>query len=221
MCPTAFVESLATVRLNNVFNPYAEHCAVFDQHDAPRRRAENLLRIVEAAVEQGVDAVWIGRDLGHRGGRRTGLAFTDDAHVAAHGGRWGVAVARSTRGPIVREQSAGIVWRSLVRVRESVFLWNVFPLHPHLPENAFNNRPHNSVERRVGEAYLAGLIELLGPRRLIAIGADAEVAVRRVAKKEQVARVRHPSYGGQLLFGEQICGLVGSDLEASRGRREG
>ena len=214
MSPTMFVESLSSAKLDSVFNPYSERCAVFDQDGAPKRRMESLIQMVEAAVDQGVDAVWIGRDLGYRGGRRTGLAFTDDAHVGVHGRRWGVATARSTRGPIVRERSAGVVWRSLARVRESVFLWNVFPLHPHLPDEAFSNRRHNAVERSVGEAYLAALIGLLGPRRLIAIGGDADVAARRVAKKEQVVRVRHPSYGGQALFEEQICNLAGSNLRS-------
>ena len=216
--PRTFVESLSSVKLDNVFNPYWEHCAVFDQDGAPRRRVESLMRIVEAAVDQGVDALWIGRDLGHKGGRRTGLAFTDDAHVAVHGQRWGVAVERFTRGAIVRERSAQFVWRSLARVRQSVFLWNVFPFHPHQPEEAFSNRRHNARERRVGEAYLAALVGLLGPRLLIAIGEDAEVAARRVAKTEQVVRVRHPSYGGQALFEEQICKLTGSEPEEVRVR---
>lgn len=213
MCPTTFVESLSSVKLDHVFNPYCEHCAAFDQVDAPQRRLENLLRIMEAAVDREVDAVWIGRDLGHRGGRRTGLAFTDDAHVAAHGRRWGVTVKRSTKGPIIRERSAEFVWRSLARVEKPVFLWNVFPFHPHRPNEALTNRRHNAAERRLGEAYLSALVPLLGPRRLIAVGEDAEIAARRVAKKEQVVRVRHPSYGGQALFEKQISTLIRSDQQ--------
>lgn len=184
---------------------------MYDRDGAPEHRAETLLKIMEAAVDQGVDAIWAGRDLGHRGGRRTGLAFTDDVHVAAHGRRWGMRLARSTRGPIVRETSAGFVWRSLASVNQSVFLWNVFPLHPHLPEEPFTNRRHNALERRVGEAYLAALIRLLEPRRLVAIGGDAAISLARVANETEVVRVRHPSYGGQSVFSQQICDLVRSD----------
>jgi len=32
-------------------------------------------------MELGSNTIWMGRDLGYRGGRRTGLALTDEAHL--------------------------------------------------------------------------------------------------------------------------------------------
>ena len=45
-----------------------------------------------------LDAIWVGRDLGYRGGRRTGLALTDDVYFADHLERWGLDVQRPTYG---------------------------------------------------------------------------------------------------------------------------
>ena len=156
-----------------------------------------------------LDSMWIGRDLGYRGGRRTGLAFTDDVHVKAHAKRWSLSLQRPTKGEVVAERTATIVWRVLSSVDATVFLWNVFPLHPHEPENPFSNRPHNSRERETGEEILAQLVQLLRPSKLVAVGNDAERTAHRVARKEMVKKVQHPSYGGQPTFLRQMAQLYG------------
>ena len=170
--------------------------------------------MLEAATEQEIDSLWIGRDLGYRGGRRTGLAFTDDVHVQAHAERWELSVEQPTKGEVVAEQTAAVTWRVLSRVNVSVFLWNVFPLHPHEPGNPFSNRSHNARERRVGEEFLSELILLLKPCRLVAIGNDAARAARRLGDQHRVIQVRHPSYGGQTLFSAQMGELY--DLNGNR-----
>lgn len=160
--------------------------------------------MLETAAERDIDSLWIGRDLGYRGGRRTGLAFTDDVNVQAHTERWGLAMHRTTKGDMVAERTAAVIWRILSQVRASVFLWNVFPLHPHEPGNPFSNRSHNSRERRVGEEYLFELISLLQPRRLVAIGNIAAKTAHRLDSLTRVIAVRHPSHGGQTLFLKQM-----------------
>ena len=204
MKPSHFVESLGALRFENTFNPYSDRCVVDDLDDAPRRRSESLRAMLEAAAECSIDSIWIGRDLGYRGGRRTGLALTDDVHLHAHAQRWGVSVERPTRGEVVAERTAAVTWRVLSRIEVPVFLWNVFPLHPHEKNDPFSNRSHNARERRAGEELLVQLISLLRPRRLIAIGNDAAVTAYRFAEHHQVAKVRHPSYGGQTQFLRQL-----------------
>ena len=204
MTPNQFVEELRRLNFKDVFNPYADHCIVHDLDDAPERRRDTLRSILEAARNRGVDSIWIGRDLGFRGGRRTGLAFTDDTTIGAHGQRWAIPVERSTKGKIVHERSAGIIWKVLSQIKEPVFLWNVFPLHPHNEDMPFSNRLHSSSERRVGEEILRQLICFLSPCRLVAIGSDAGRSAHRLGDKQQVVQVRHPSYGGQKQFIEQI-----------------
>ncbi len=205
MRPPEFVEALRKLRLENTFNPYSERCVRYDRNDAPQLRSATLRSILETAAKQEVDSLWIGRDPGHRGGRRTGLAFTDDVHLHEHAERWGISISRPTKGEKVVEQTATVIWRALSRIESPVFLWNVFPLHPHQPGNPFSNRPHNAHERRIGEEFLVELIRLLQPRRLVAIGNDAANTARRLADRRTVIQVRHPSHGGKTKFLIQIA----------------
>ena len=204
MRPAEFVESLRKLKFENTFNPYSNQCDVHDLHGAPHCRKQTLLSMLEAATQGKVDSLWIGRDLGYRGGRRTGLAFTDDVHMQAHAGRWSIVAGNPTMGAPVAERTAAVIWRVLSQVREPVFLWNVFPLHPHEPGNPFSNRSHNSRERRAGEDLLSQLIALLRPRRLVAIGNDAGQTAHRLCDPYRVIQVRHPSHGGQTRFLAQM-----------------
>ncbi len=169
--------------------------------------------MLESAITVEVDAIWVGRDLGFRGGRRTGMALTDDVHFHDHLGRWGIERAKPTIGQPVSERTATVVWDILERVQASVFLWNVFPLHPHKPADPFTNRAHNAKERRAGIEVLEQLIGLLRPKRLIAVGNDAEAVLQRIAREQTVVKVRHPSYGGQTEFAKQMQELY--DLRSS------
>lgn len=153
--------------------------------------------------------MWMGRDLGFRGGRRTGLALTDDLHLPMHGRMWGVSCARPTKGELVTERTATVVWRLLMRVDVPVFLWNAFPFHPYNPGQPFSNRAHKRREREIGTAILRELIALLRPRRLVAVGNDAARSAGLAESALETVGVRHPSYGGQRQFRMEISQLYG------------
>lgn len=218
MTPAQFVNSLKAVRCDDVFNPYADRCQVHDLADAPRLRSRALVSMLNAAARADIDALWIGRDLGYRGGRRTGLALTDDVHLSVHAARWNVKAERATAGSIVSERTATVIWSMLAHVTASVFLWNVFPFHPHEPGAPFTNRSHSAKERELGQSILAELILILRPERLVCIGNDAAVAASPLAGRARIERVRHPSYGGQNEFTRQISGLYG---QHPHGRADG
>lgn len=204
MTPIQFVSQLGALQFANAFNPYADRCLVHDLDDAPGRRSELLVQILEMAASAEIDALWVGRDLGFRGGRRTGMALTDDVHFHHHLARWGISRAKPTIGQPVSERTATIVWEMLEHIRAPIFLWNVFPLHPHESGDPFTNRAHNAKERKAGTEILDQLVRLLRPKRLIAVGNDAEKVLYKVSGGKCVVKVRHPSYGGQAEFSRQV-----------------
>ncbi len=216
MTPGRFVEKLESIKFDdNVFNPYSDRCREHDYECAPGRRRRALLRILEAAVARGdTEYLWVGRDLGYRGGRRTGLALTDDVYFFRHAARWGVSIERPTRAEIP-ERTAAVIWDVLERIEDPVFLWNVFPFHPHRPGDEFTNRAHNSRERRIGEELLFELVLMLKPRVIVPIGNDAACAVRRVSNGLEILQVRHPSYGGQNEFRGQMREIYKLDRKGS------
>lgn len=202
-----FVDAVASLQFDNCFNPYVDRCEVHDHEDAPFLRATTLSAMVKRAASKSIDAIWVGRDLGYRGGRRTGLALTDDIHINRHAKRWDLSAERPTVGTALAERTAAVVWRILDQIDARIFLWNVFPLHPHEVGEPFTNRQHNARERRAGEELLEAIIDLLRPERIIAIGNDAAAAANRVADAVSVICVRHPSYGGQTQFLRQLAEL--------------
>jgi len=212
-----FVDAVASLRFEDCFNPYSDRCEIHDRRDAPRRRAAALSAMLRRATEDSVDAIWIGRDLGYRGGRRTGLALTDDVHISEHVRRWHLDLAheRPTKGAAVTERTAAVIWKMLEQIDARIFLWNVFPLHPHQSGDPFSNRQHNASERRAGEELLQQLVALLRPSRIVAIGNDAAAAAHRITDSVPVVCVRHPSYGGQTQFQKQITDLYGGSMRSS------
>ncbi|CAN7386787.1 MULTISPECIES: uracil-DNA glycosylase [Rhizobium] len=209
MNSASFVEALAELRFKDTFNPYSEACSDFDFDDAAAIRRENLRLVLDAAIEHRADSVWIARDLGYRGGRRTGLALTDEAHLSDHSGLYGeLPLSRATKGPAFSERTATVIWQMLNRINRPVFLWNVFPLHPHEPHDPQSNRCHTRSEREACRPLLTWLLDVLKPRNVVAIGRDAQLALADLGIEAQ--QVRHPSYGGQTEFisgVERVYGL--------------
>lgn len=214
MNSASFVEALADLRFKDTFNPYSESCGDFDHDDAPAIRRTNLKLVIDAALEHRADSLWIARDLGYRGGRRTGLALTDEAHLSDHSGLYGdLRLARATKGPAFTERTATVIWQTLNRINRPVFLWNVFPLHPHEPDDPQSNRCHTRAEREACRPLLAWLLEALEPKIVVAIGRDAQLALTDLGIEAR--QVRHPSYGGQSEFVSGIESLYGLSAERS------
>ena len=203
-----FVAYLSAVKLPAVFNPYADYCQECDRFDAAKLRRKNLQTFLEATLLKRVDTIWIARDLGYRGGRRTGIPLTDEIHLDRLSELLGgVKLNRATKGPAVAERTARVVWKMLLQIGEPVVLWNVFPFHPHEPGAPFTNRCHTSAEREITQPLLEQLISMFQPRQVVAIGRDAHQALRNIGVP--VTLVRHPSYGGQAEFSASIRSLYG------------
>lgn len=185
----------ALIRSSCVLN--ANPCLFASRSICSWIRRDNLLATFEAA-SSGVDELWIALEPGHRGARRTGLAMTDDRRLATHGSLWKVAVRRATRDGPESEQTAGIVWDALLSRPGRVLLWNVFPLHCHKPGRALSNRRHTRSERLACAELTADIVDMVSPRRIVAIGRDAQAAM--APSHPTRIPVRHPSYGGKAEF---------------------
>jgi len=195
MTPISFVRALAALTLDDVFNPYADVCPVYDRADAAESRRRNLRNYLTAAAEIGVDTIWMGRDLGYRGGRRTGLALTDEHHLPELSRRYpGCDGRQATRGPALAERTAAEIWAVIRAIETPPLLWNVFPFHPHETGNPFTNRRFTSSERCKVDELNEALISWLNIKRIVAIGQDAAQYAERFGIT--VVTVRHPSYGG-------------------------
>jgi hypothetical protein len=206
--PTSFADALAETHLPSVFNPYSDCCPFHDRADAARIRRRNLVRCLDAALAANVDTIWIARDLGYRGGRRTGVPLTDEVHLGQAAALMGdIKLDRATRGPIVAERTAAIVWSVLSRIGEPAVLWNIFPFHPHEAADPFSNRCHTRAERKATWPLLIALVAMIRPRRIVAIGRDAGLALSDLDITVEI--VRHPSYGGQSEFIAGVNSIYG------------
>ncbi|MCP5390318.1 MAG: uracil-DNA glycosylase [Sphingomonadaceae bacterium] len=208
MTPKTFVSALATTDLPSVFNPWRDRCELHDRSDAAARRRANLESVLSAALDVQVETIWIARDLGYRGGRRTGVPLTDEIHLTqAAALMGGISLERATDGPAVAERTAAIVWQVLNRIGKPVMLWNVFPFHPHDAGDPMSNRCHTRGEREATWPLLQSLMAMIQPKRIVAIGRDAHMALEGL--DIPITAIRHPSYGGQREFIDGMCDLYG------------
>lgn len=208
MTPKSFVQAMAAIQLPNVFNPYADICPVYDQKNAAAVRRRGLQTLLASIQALGIDTIWMGRDLGYRGGRRTGLALTDEMRLVQFPEIYpGTEAVKATMGPAVAERTAAEIWAVLAQLDLPPLLWNVFPFHPHEPDQPFTNRKFTASELKVADALNRQLISWLGIRRIIAIGQDAAHYAEQFGVS--VSCVRHPSYGGVTEFREGIRKLYG------------
>jgi hypothetical protein len=209
---TSYVAALAAIELENVFNPYLHICTEHDDLRSPEIRQQNLRLFLTSALEAEAETVWIGRDLGYRGGRRTGLPLTDEGHLVAFCEAFEVTAVKATRTDDVKERTATEIWRVIRLIEQPPFLWNAFPFHPHEADEPLNNRCHTKKEFAVCEELLAALLDAFAFTRIFVLGNDAARAMERLGRT--YTYVRHPSYGGQTEFRRQMAEAY--DLELAQ-----
>lgn len=207
MSKKIFLKKIKEYQSDSVFNPYSDICHLYDSSNAPQIRLQNLKKVLDSFLNCKVDSLWVGRDLGHRGGRRTGIAFTDEAHLELASNVWNVKLDKATIGDIFKERTATNIWELVNKIDEKIFMWNIFPFHPYENENHYSNRSHNSKERNIGIKILDLLIELLMPKKIVAIGNDAYNCLSKIFFNMNLSKIRHPSYGGEKIFLHQISEL--------------
>ena len=142
----ALVEELASARIGETFNQYAES-------EVLRERLGDYLEARWAAP-----ILLVGEAAGFRGARVSGIPFTSE---------------RQLMGTGPAEATATIVHRVLAELglEEDVLLWNVVPTHPHRPEDPYSNRRPTRVEVEDSRPFLDTLAR---GRRALPVGRLAQ-----------------------------------------------
>jgi len=208
----SFVHHLSTIQLDNIFNPYRDYCPVYDRHNAPSIRRANLRIMIDFFRGKEDLSLWIARDLGHRGGRRTGLAMSDDFQLAKFIKKNALPLKSPVKGEPIKEQTATIVWTMIERTGKPVMLWNIFPFHPHEPTKPQSNRCHSASERAQTAHILPALVKLIAPSKLVTIGREAKLFLPEGLSDEsdmKIHHTRHPSCGGKSQFISQLETIYG------------
>jgi uracil-DNA glycosylase len=207
MTVNEFVAELSSISLPNVFNPYRDTCGFSDHPASPLLRQQNLALYLDTVLKQTTRSMWIGRDLGYRGGRRTGIALTDEFHLNVLKTTFGLpGILKTTIDEVPKkERTATEVWKLLCKINKPIFLWNVFPFHPFEAGQPLSNRRHTAQEFKFCRHILIAMFEWLQPETIVVLGADAEAAVLSTGRRCE--RVRHPSYGGQNDFARAVASI--------------
>ena len=162
----------------------------------------NLRAYLEALVRYPHSGhLLVGEALGYRGGALTGIPFSSPRLLGSHPHPFLEALrpALSISGD-TSEATATMIWDYLQNCRALPAFWNIFPFHPHAEGNNRTNRKPQARERDIGEQFLRSLVQILEPKRLIAVGKVAEAALRDWYPGRSMRTVRHPSHGGKQAF---------------------
>lgn len=179
-----------------LFNQYRDRHDALDRPDAPAVRRANLRGYLEA-FEARPPVFLLLEAPGPWGCRFSGVPITSEAQLVdpafpLSGTPSGLAEAPHA------EYSAGIFWRVLRPYFPRFFMWGSVPLHPHPPGRPLAIRAPTGVEVAAFAPVVAGLLEVLRPRMVLAVGRKAEQSLRLAGAAGRY--VRHPSQGGARLF---------------------
>lgn len=197
------IDLIKATRFENVFNPYVHNCEVHDNEQSCQVRESNLRLYLNQQLKLKPEIIWLGRDLGYRGGRRTGIPLTDEIHLPILNQVLGVKkIVKATKTEPMKELTASVVWKLTSRFSVAPFFWNVFPFHPYSHDDAMTNRSHSKIEFQNSQQILDSILSVFGFKYYFALGRDAYAALEGMGIKPIYAR--HPSHGGQKIFSQTI-----------------
>lgn len=198
-----FVYLLKDIEIENTFNPYLHICPIHDHIKSSAIRERNLTQYMEFHLTSQSKILWLGRDLGYRGGRRTGIPLTDEVHLvdltkALHS----PAFVKATKTDAAKERTATEIWKLANHFLAPPFMWNVFPFHPYDEDDPMSNRSHSKDEFDETKCILEEVLNLFEFEYFFALGRDAYNVLFELGVKP--VYVRHPSHGGQFQFRKTI-----------------
>jgi uracil-DNA glycosylase len=195
---------LVFARIGTTFNQYAD-AGPDDVPGAAGIRLANLRTYL--AERAAADVVCLGEAGGYQGMRWSGIAFTSERDLA----RWGAPYEPTCAARRWSEPSGTIVHKVLeeLAAEQRVILWNTVPTHPHRPGEPLSNRRPTTAEIAAGAPFAMRLIELVGPRTVVAVGRIAESIL-----PPGTAYVRHPANAGGPAFREGMRAILAAPSRA-------
>lgn len=185
------------------FNFYRDEHPELDRPGAAAIRRDNLHIFLERYTTP-PRILAVGEAPGWRGARFSGVPFVSEA-LQARGalGIRGRPTSRANRP--YAESTATLFWQALERLPgapANILTWNCLPLHPYQPGEPRSNRRPARSEIEAYLPLLAEFIAIVRPKRVIAVGRCAEMALALAGIP--AAGVRHPSHGGAHTFECQV-----------------
>lgn len=209
-----FIETLIhdlsqeTFEGDDVYNEYAPD----NPYNATRR--DNLRLYLQEMLIRKPEYMLIMEAPGYRGCRLTGVPVTSRKILIE--GLSGLEMFGKERGyhltedegfeNVYGEQSATIVWNTLLDIGVVPFIWNTFPFHPRKGDNQRTNRKPRVPETELGAIYLHRVIDFFKPGIIIAAGNVAHNTLTKNAI--DCHKVRHPAQGGKNDFVAGINNII-------------
>lgn len=180
---------------NNVANPYRS-----------RGCRTNLAAYLHGLLQLPYSGhLLVGEAPGYRGCALTGIPFTSERLLARSDHPFLIGLRKSlVIHGTTSEPTATIVWEYFGNSNKLPAFWNIFPFHPHRAGDSQSNRLPTSAEAAAGRPFLEMMLELLYPRRVVAVGRTAAKWLAKFFPTMKMDAVPHPSHGNKAAF---IAGL--------------
>ncbi|MCY2990042.1 MAG: uracil-DNA glycosylase [Planctomycetota bacterium] len=179
-----------------LFNPYHDATPGFDKTDAARIRRENLKNYHCHFVHRPT-VLLVGEAPGPKGCRFSGVPFTSEFQLVSNVLRFNGRQSSSRAEPY-KEVSASTFWKAMQGFESEAFVWNCVSFHPHDEGVPLSIRAPSPAEIRSYSHILRGIVEVLKPESVVAIGRHAARALSALGITAD--HVRHPSHGGSSEF---------------------
>lgn len=209
----SLINELSDRSFIDAFNPYKDYCEIYDTTKSNSVRKKNLESYLEYFSKLESVDLWIGRDLGYKGGRRTGIPFTSEININNLNSKLGLDLKiESINKVLSSEVSANTIWEIFNNLSNNIIFWNIYPYHPYNIGNPLSNRKFNKEEEIFGLTILKTLIDSLNINRIVCIGNDSANSLKKIKIKNiPISSVRHPSYGGVNIFKKQMAEIYNID----------
>lgn len=212
----------------NTFNPWSDCDPQYDiNKSAPVVRSNQLKEYLQIRIGL-AKYIFLAEGLSYQGGKFTGIAMTSERIILGNHEQvpasavFAITPERTSAPGIsssvdklgMAEPTASIVWKAILKNKippEQVVLWNIFPWHPHKPDESLTNRTPTDQELALGLEYFKMLLDLFVDCKVLCLGKKSELTVSQSMPNLQPIVLRHPANGGARLFESGLVSFLNTN----------